>query len=62
MSTIQSQKNYVVAANTVELISRATAKALTKLGHGHVSGDTETQNVADVAAAKIQVKLTSLTK
>lgn len=62
MSKVQEQKNYVVAANAVELIGRATAKALKKLGHGEMSSDVEMQNITDTAAAKIQVKVSGLAK
>ena len=62
MSVVQQRKNYVVAANAVELIARSTSKALAKLGHGSISSDTETQNITDTAAAKIQVKLKDLAK
>lgn len=62
MSVVQERKNYVVAANAVELIARSTSKALAKLGHGKVASDTETQNITDTAAAKIQVKLQDLSK
>lgn len=62
MSVVQERKNYVVAANAVELIARSTQIALTKLGHGQDASAGETQNITDTASAKIQVKVKALTK